>query len=165
MKTSFYQNPIIKTRPAQLMVGLSTRMSLTENKNVALWQSFGPLRKTVPNVIDKGSYSIQIYHHNFATEPFLPTTVFTKWAGVGVIETQVVPEGLETMVLEEGKWAVFVYKGITQDFGDFAQYIYGSWLPTSGYILDDRPHFEYMAEDYLGSDNPEAQEEVWIPIK
>ena len=166
MKNSFQQTPVIKTRPKQLIAGLSTQMSLAQNTTAMLWGKFGPFRKELKSAVkDRGSYSIQLYGEDFMTTPFLPTTVFTKWAGVVVPETVTIPKGLETMVLPEGKWAVFLYKGTANDFGAFAQYIYKDWLPKSGYELDHRPHFEYMPENYLGSNNPEAEEEVWIPIK
>lgn len=166
MKKSFQQTPDIKTRPKQLIAGLSTQMSLAQNTTGVLWRKFGPFRKGLNTIIeDKGSYSIQLYDQDFMTTPFLPTTVFTKWAGVVVSETVTIPEGLKTMILPEGKWAVFIYKGTPNDFGAFAHYIYQEWLPTSEYELDHRPHFEYMPENYAGPNNPDAEEEVWIPIK
>lgn len=43
-------------------------------------------------------------------------------------------------------------------------YIFGTWLPNSGYIMDDRPHFEILGAKYKNND-PESEEEIWIPIK
>lgn len=166
MKKPLEQIPVIKTRSRQLIAGLSTQMSLANNTTGILWGKFGPFRKELNTIIeDRGSYSIQLYDQDFMTTPFLPTTVYTKWAGVVVSENEIIPKGLETMILPEGKWAVFLYKGTPSDFGPFAQYIYQDWLPKSGYELDHRPHFEYMPENYAGSNNPDAEEEVWIPIK
>ena len=44
------------------------------------------------------------------------------------------------------------------------KHIFGRWLPQSEYELDDREHFELLPEGYSPVD-PEAEEEVWIPIK
>jgi AraC family transcriptional regulator len=57
---------------------------------------------------------------------------------------------------------VFNYKGRTGD-SDVFTYIFGSWLPGSSYLLDDRPHFEILGEKYKNND-PDSEEEIWIPI-
>lgn len=165
MKKSDLPTPVIKTEPAKTIIGLSIQTSLAENKTMELWQAFGPRRKEIQHTADGGSYSIQVYRDNFLTTPFLPTTSFTKWAGVAVTSKASIPKGLEVLEIPAGKWAVFIYQGTTRDFGLFAKQIYGSWLPASAYQIDERPHFEYMSEDYLGPNNPASEEEVWIPIK
>ncbi|MGK2861531.1 MAG: GyrI-like domain-containing protein [Chitinophagaceae bacterium] len=43
-------------------------------------------------------------------------------------------------------------------------YIFNTWLPPSGYDLDNRPHFEILGEKYK-NDDPLSEEEIWIPIK
>jgi AraC family transcriptional regulator len=43
------------------------------------------------------------------------------------------------------------------------QYIYSTWLPASGYALDNRPHFELLGEKYKQG-SPHSEEEIWIPI-
>jgi AraC family transcriptional regulator len=41
---------------------------------------------------------------------------------------------------------------------------FSTWLPDSEYRLDVRPHFEVLGEKYK-NDDPESEEEIWIPIK
>jgi AraC family transcriptional regulator len=65
--------------------------------------------------------------------------------------------------LPSGLYAVFDYKGSSNDQSIFL-YIFGSWLPNSGYNLDDRPHFEVLGNKYKNND-PTSEEEIWIPIK
>jgi AraC family transcriptional regulator len=43
-------------------------------------------------------------------------------------------------------------------------YIFNTWLPKSGYQLDRRPHFEILGEKYKNN-NPDSEEEIWIPIQ
>ncbi|MEP1984886.1 MAG: GyrI-like domain-containing protein, partial [Maribacter dokdonensis] len=38
------------------------------------------------------------------------------------------------------------------------------WIPNSEYQLDGRPHFEVLGAKYKNND-PNSEEEVWIPIK
>ena len=73
------------------------------------------------------------------------------------------PEGFTTLLLAEGLYAVFHYKGLNTDTSIF-QYIYGVWLPSSSYVLDNRPHFEVLGEKYKNND-VNSEEEIWIPIK
>ena len=44
------------------------------------------------------------------------------------------------------------------------QYIFGTWMPDSGYKWDNRPQFEILGEKYKNND-PSSEEEIWIPIK
>jgi AraC family transcriptional regulator len=62
-------------------------------------------------------------------------------------------------------YAVFKHKGATSSFHLTSDYIFNHWIPQSEYELDHRPHFEILGDQYLGPDNPESEEEVWIPIK
>lgn len=73
------------------------------------------------------------------------------------------PSGMETFVLPKGLYAVFKYKGVHTDHSIF-QYIFQTCLPGSGYVLDNRPHFEVLGDQYKNSD-PASEEEIWIPIK
>jgi len=74
-----------------------------------------------------------------------------------------VPGGMETFTLEGGKYAVFKYKGLSTDNSIF-QYIFTKWLPNSDFMLDDRPHFEIMGAKTKLND-PNSEEEIWIPVK
>jgi len=138
---------------------------MQDNKTADLWQRFGPRKKEIEERADDNSYSLQLYGPEFLNETFLPITVFEKWAAVQVNGTSNIPEGMQVLYVSEGQWAVFTYTGTVLDFGVFAKYIYDSWLPSTGFELDTRPHYESMAPDYLGPMHPEATEEVWIPIK
>jgi AraC family transcriptional regulator len=46
----------------------------------------------------------------------------------------------------------------------FFTYIFTRWLPASGYQLDNRPHFEILGDKYKNND-PESEEEIWIPVR
>ena len=77
---------------------------------------------------------------------------------------ELVPEGMEALELPGGRYAVFYYKGNPANGDAVFKYIFMEWLPASGYVLDDRPHFEVLGPKYQnGSDD--SEEEIWIPIK
>ena len=105
---------------------------------------------------------MQLYKPNHFAD-FNPTSEIEKWATVEVSDFNKVPIGMETYVLPGGLYAVFDYKGLSTDSSIF-QYIFGTWLPDSDYALDDRPHFEVLGDKYKNND-PNSEEEIWIPIK
>lgn len=88
---------------------------------------------------------------------------FEKWAAVEVVNATNIPQGMQFFELPAGQYAVFDYKGPSNDTSIF-QYIYDEWLPHSSYRLDHRPHFEVLGKKYKNND-PNSEEEIWIPIK
>jgi AraC family transcriptional regulator len=67
-------------------------------------------------------------------------------------------------LLFEGLYAIFLHKGPASQGLKTYNYIFLNWLPESGYVLDDRPHFAIMGPKYLHED-PASEEEIWIPVK
>jgi AraC family transcriptional regulator len=97
-------------------------------------------------------------------EKFNPYALFEKWAAIEVPDFEIIPVEMETFVLTGGLYAVFVHKGAASTGPETFRYIFGTWLPNSGYSLGNRPHFEILGDKYKNED-PDSEEEVWIPIK
>ena len=154
--------PRIETTVDRKLVGKRTTMSLANNRTSDLWKDFMPRRKEIINVVTNGFISMTVYRPAHFID-FKPTNEFEKWAAVEVSNFETVPKGMETFVLQGGLYAVFDYKGSSNDPKIF-QYIFGTWLPNSKYIVDNRPHFEVLGEKYKNND-PTSEEEIWIPIK
>ncbi len=128
-----------------------------------MWNSFMPKRKDIRNVVGTKFYSIEMYDSSFF-DNFNPDATFKKWAAVEVNEFQSVPKGMEKLTTPEGLYAVFLHQGPASDGPKTYQYIFNVWLPDSGYILDNRPHFAIMGERYKNN-SPDSEEELWIPVK
>ena len=137
-------------------------MSLADHKAAELWKRFMPGRKQISSILSDNLISMSVYKPAYFAE-FKPTNNFEKWAAVEVANFDDVPNEMETFVLPGGLYAVFAYKGLSTDNSVF-QYIFGTWLPGSAYVLDDRPHFEVLGEKYKNND-PASEEEIWIPVK
>ncbi len=137
-------------------------MSFADYKMHELWKNFMPRRGEIVNNLTNNLISMSIYKPTHFKN-FKPTNDFEKWAAVEVSNFGHIPNGMDTFILPVGLYAVFDYKGLSTDNSIF-QYILGVWLPTSEYILDDRPHFEVLGEKYKNND-PNSEEEIWIPIK
>lgn len=155
--------PKIVSIPAKKLIGYSIEMSLLDNQTQTIWQLFMPRLKEIKNAVSADLFSLQNYPDDYFTN-FTPETIFTKWAAVEVKNFENIPEGFEKLEIPSGKYAVFLHKGNTEMFSKTAQYIYTEWLPNSGFQLDNKPHFEVLGDNYLGHENPESEEEIWIPI-
>jgi AraC family transcriptional regulator len=155
--------PRIETLPGKKFIGKKIIMSFYDNKTFDLWSSFMPRRNEIRNNIGSGLWSIQVYGPSFFTH-FNPESEFEKWAAIEVPDFWTVPLGMEPLVLPGGLYAVFLHKGPASRGPETFGYIFGTWLPGSDYLLDDRPHFEILGEKYKHED-PESEEEVWIPVR
>lgn len=147
----------------RILIGYSIEMSLVENKTQEIWKKFMPRLKEITHAKSADLYSLQQYPQDYYKN-FSPLTLFKKWAAIEIYNTENIPAGFELLELPAGKYAVFIHRGNTEMFTKTAQYIYGEWLPNSGFELDNRPHFELLGDNYLGHENPDSEEEIWVPI-
>lgn len=110
------------------------------------------------------TYSVKVYNASYSFSSFDPAAEFDKWAAVVVSEASGVPNGFEELIISAGKYAEFVHTGPTSAARKTFGYIFGEWLPTSGFELDLRPHFEILPEEY-DPFSVDATERVLIPIR
>ena len=155
--------PTIEIIGEKKLVGIRLAMSFVDYKVGKLWETFMPRRKEIVNIVSEDLISMVMYKPDHFSD-FKPTNEFERWAAVEVTDFDHVPTDMETFVLSSGRYAVFLHKGDKKDFSKSYQFILGTWLPHSGYTLDDRPHFEVLGKKYRNND-PNSEEEIWIPIK
>ena len=155
--------PRIETLPETKLVGKRIRTSFAENRTGELWQSFMPERGLISNGVGTELYAVEVFDSTDFFREFNPTREFEKWAAIRVSEYEVIPSGMDTLTVPEGLYAVFHYKGLASEARETFQFIYGTWIPNSGYRLDNRPHFALMGEKYRNND-PDSEEEFWVPI-
>ena len=144
------------------LIGLRMQMSFADYRVAELWRSFGPRRKEITNALNDDLISMVVYAPTHFLD-FKPTNTFERWAAVEVAHFNHVPPGMETFDLKAGLYAVFDYKGSSADPSIF-EYIFNTWLPSSRYKLDHRPHFEVLGQNYKATD-PDSEEEIWIPVR
>jgi len=155
-------NPRIITLEPKQLIGQSLEMSLVNNTTAQLWGQFAPRIREVQKRVSEDKISLQVYPADYY-QNFNPANPFVKWAAVEVSTLDHIPEGMKSFLLEGGLYAVFDYKGSSADPSIF-QYIFSQWIPSSPYSVDDRPHFEVLGVKYKNND-PESEEEIWIPIR
>lgn len=73
-----------------------------------------------------------------------------------------IPKGMITKVIPPSKYAVFTHRGSMEELRSTYNYIYGAWLPYSGYELAELDTIElYDSRAY----NFEYEFDIYIPIK
>ncbi len=157
-------HPRIVILPKTILVGKKSITSFAHNNTFELWQSFSPRKKEIENAINKDNYAVEIYPTTTFFQSFNPTLQFERWAAIAVSKIEEIPEGMESLTVPEGLYAVFPYKGKPSEAMRAFKYMYGEWLPNSEYEMDSRPYFALMGDKYKG-EHPESEEEFWVPIK
>ena len=109
------------------------------------------VKELVENSLDAGADEIVVRCHDGGTRL------------VEVSDNASVPDGFSAFDLAGGEYAVFVHEGPAAAFTKTMGFIFGEWMPGSGYRLDDRASFEVLPEEYSAVD-PSAREEAWIPM-
>jgi AraC family transcriptional regulator len=155
--------PRIELLSEKKLVGKHLRMNFANNQTFLLWKDLMPKRKDIHNAINRDLISMEVYDTPFNFQQFDPQAFFDKWAAVEVTDLDQVPEGLETFIIPGGSYAVFTHYGPQKEGERTYRYIFGTWLPNSGYTLDQRPHFAVMGEKYK-PDSADSEEEIWIPV-
>lgn len=156
--------PVFKIVPEKKLIGKHLTMTFAENKTSELWRSFMPRRKEIAHAVSTDLFSMQVYDPSFNFARFNPNNPFEKWAAVEVTNFEVIPEGMEAFTLPGGLYAIFIHKGPASDGPRTFRHIFGTWLPDSDYLIDNRPHFEILGEKYKHED-PDSEEEVWVPVR
>jgi AraC family transcriptional regulator len=153
--------PRIKELHSKKLIGIRVEMTLSDDRIKELWRSFMPRREEIEYRVTSDFISLQNYGKNW---DFSPDKRFEKWAVVEVSSTADIPENMEIYDLQGGKYAVFNHQGPASEAPKTMQYIFKEWLPKSEYTLDGREHFGVLPKGYNPMD-PQATEEIWVPIK
>ena len=157
------REPRIEPLAEKKLVGQKTRMSFSHNRTFELWRSFMPRRKEIRNSTGPELLSVEVYDEEYFNR-YDPGKEFDKWAAVEVTDFHFVPPGMERMLVPSGLYAVFTHRGPASEGLQTYRYIFETWLPASGYLLDHRPHFAVMGEKYKRED-PDSEEEIFVPVK
>lgn len=170
-KLNYLQNritmkPEIKTIDNFSVVGMEIQTNLKDNKIPQLWMSFMPRMQEIKHINSKNvGYGICKHDENISPETFTDDTIFTSVASMGVDKVEDVPEGMFSLEVKGGKFAVFTHKGNLNNLKTTYEYIYGTWLPNSSFELDKRDDFERYDNRFMGPENNASEMEIWIPVK
>jgi len=151
-------NPKIITTSEKYVAGMQGTMHHGEMHNIiALWKQFMPNKFKITNSVNEELIALQ-YYGDFSDT----SKPYEIMACTEVKDLNHIPEGLIGFTIPEGEYAVFVLNGM--DAGGLYRKILGEWLPSSGYEIDDRPHFQVMGKKYING-SEKSEEDFYIPIK
>lgn len=150
-----------ETLPATTLWALRTTHSLLNMQNASLWKAFrsGLAGTSLP--APEAWFSVSFYPADYFSA-FSPAKSYDLACGIAPMAGEAMPSFVQAVDIPAGDYAVFTYQGLP-GAAPF-EWILGTWLPTSGYQLDHRPHFERMPADY-SPHNPLSTEEIWVPVK
>ena len=157
--------PRIELLAEKKLVGKRLNMTLSNDRTFELWHSFMPHRKEIKNSISNDLFCLQVYDIRILILKISIRRLNSiKWAAIEVTNFNDIPDNMETYTLKGGLYAVFIHKGAPSSFPKTFQFIFNEWLPKSDYELDNREHFDLMGDKYKNND-PESEEEIWVPIR
>jgi len=76
-----------------------------------------------------------------------------------------IPINMTGKVIPANTYAVFTAKGGIKNLPKTSQYAHDEWLPKSKYEEADWFEFELYDERFKGTDNPESEIDIYIPIR
>ena len=143
-----------------IVVGCSMEMSLTNFKPAEVWQKFMQSKNKLTGSDTECYYDVNSYHEHYF-ECYSPDKPFNKLAGV---KSTAVVDNFDSLVIPDGRYAVFIHEGLAADISKTFQHIFAIWLPQNNEQLDHRPHFMKLPIDY-NRDSTIVKEEIYIPLK
>jgi AraC family transcriptional regulator len=147
--------PRIISRPAFTVAGLVHRGTVDGEKIAALWGQFGPRMGELQPVIEPDvSYGVMANYDEATGE-------FDYVAASQVPSAEGLPQGFVPVGFPASDWAVFTTT--MPEMGQMYPYIYGTWLPKSGYQHGPAPEFELYGPGFEPSD-PASEFEIYIPV-
>lgn len=159
-------DPRLEHIQAKKIIGMHIQTSAANSQAVKVWKKFMPLQKEVQGKEEGVFFSIQDFPSSFSFSTFDPSAKFTTWAAKEILPDTDIPDVFSSTVIKGGQYAVCTHHGAAASIGLTLSHMYGKWIPESGYQIDtERKHFEVLGKEYLGPNNPDSKEQVWIPIK
>lgn len=158
--------PKIKQVEEFTVVGMEKTVTLKTNYLITeLWGEFGPRIGEIKNRIGSEHFEVCKPLEEGKKERFTEDSEFTEVASVKVSRVEDLPEGMTSVTVPGGKYAVFTHKGKSMEIKNTYEYIWGKWIPSTDVEVDLRYDFELYDERFLGPENPDSEMEIYIPIK
>ena len=136
-----------------------------DNKNgeiPATWPRFNSLSGQIKNKKEPRIHlGVETYTVEFESQ--------RKWfylAAVEVTTLDEIPVQLVGKILPANRYAVFTHQGkLPGQIAETFRYIYGEWLPSSGYKQAAPYYLERYDTRFKGPDNEESHTDICIPIQ
>jgi Uncharacterized protein conserved in bacteria len=166
LKDSITVQPRIVELERKMIVGIKGSTTIRKNRIPEMWDIFNPRAGEIKNPVPGlRGYGICEADPDYDMARFDEETEFNELIGIEVTEFNDLPEGMTSKILTGGKYAVFTHTGKVETLSMTYDYIWGTWIPYSGYELALNDDFEFYDERFLGQNNELSQMDIYIPIK
>jgi AraC family transcriptional regulator len=148
--------PQFVTKPAFTVIGMRIHTKPMTPEIPNLWQQFGPRMGEVQHLAEPGvSYGLTDHFDQTIGE-------LDYMAGEAVVQAVDLPAGMTGWNVPTNTYAVFetTLPKISETF----DYIYNTWLRTSGYQQAAGPYFERYGETF-NPDDPTSKLSIYIPAE
>lgn len=159
LQNELSMEPQIITRPALKLVGIAKQYDSANLSLPQLWSAFRPYKEKIENRISDESFGLYESYEEVGDE-----VKFIYVCTAPVSNFDDVPEGMITRELPEQMYAKFVHRGSIGNLDQTLKYIWGCWLPKSGYDYVEKPDFELYPSGYNVAD-PKSEMSLHIPVK
>lgn len=155
--------PAFRTKEAFKIVGIERYTASGIPAIREAWAEFSKRSSEIPHAIKPGVYGIEDYSRDFD----MNKGGFPKYyyiAGLEVNSLADIPDGMKSKEIPAANYAVFTYNGPIDGLHEFFGFIYGEWMPKSGYSMDPKLSldFEHYSEPNMDMDHVTL--EIWVPI-
>lgn len=160
------REPELRDAPAIHLVGmqtiilspLSAKLDCFE-KLTNHWQIFNEKKKGIPNRVGKKSYGLAMSPSQSMQEEAI---IYLAAVEVSTVDTLL--EEMVALEVPPSRYAVFENIGLIDKSQATIDYIYGFWLPNSGFERGSGYDFELFDHRY-SMDRPDSVSEYWLPLK
>jgi AraC family transcriptional regulator len=155
--------PAFRTKEAFKIVGVERYTADGIPSIREAWAEFSKRSHEIKHAKLPGVYGIEDYSRDFD----MNKGGFPKYyyiAGYEVNELADIPAGMTGKEIPAANYAVFTYEGPISGIHEFFGFIYGEWMPKSGYSMDPKLSldFEHYAEPNM--DMNAVHLEIWVPV-
>lgn len=164
INTGISREPDITNFDTCLYVGLHTTFYGTDSeknnladKLLSVWDAFLPRMDEISNAIPDIGYGL-------VEQTASDTDLLNYYSAMRVTSEVPQPRDMVSLWTDEGQFAVFTHEGDPILLDDTVNYIYGSWLPQSGYEHRGAADIEIYGEEYL-PDSTASIVHYAIPVK
>ena len=155
--------PEFRTRTEFKVVGVERYTSAGIPSIRDAWAEFGKRSGEIKHAVAEVAFGIEDYSREFDMNPGgFPNYHYI--AGLEVKKLEDIPEGMTGKTIAKAEYAVFIYNGPIASLHEFFGYIYGEWLPKSGYSMDPKLSLDFERYPEPVMDMNSAQIEIWVPI-
>lgn len=161
------KEPEIVRKKELKLVGKRVLSDGKDRKIMRLWREFLEESREIPLRVNSTDFIGHFRYVEVEEKESLNgwRKMLEYMAAVEVKDFSEVPPGMVTKVIPEQLYARFRHKGSLHRISERYIYIFGTWLPFSGYIRSGGPDFEYYGENFNSPDNEEAEMDIYIAIE